>query len=346
MLLTASCSEKWSPARLCARTPDISDMSLEYTRASSFADDTRIVALENSNISQNIIQAELSLMYDWARINMMTFNETKFEHLQYRVHQQLLHDHLYYTEDGCDIKKVSELKDLGIIMDSDGSFNSHIQTMITKARRQTGWILRTFKVRDRVSMLTLFKAMVLPILEYCCQLWNPTKVGQVRDIEGVQRSFTSRIVSVTHLDYWDRLKELELYSLERRRERYLILYVYKIMLELVPNFSDERYRIKTKYSERRGLSCVLPSIKTSATSRVRSMVERSFAVRAPELFNSLPKNIRNGNLSFNSFKNQLDKILSKVKDEPSLPNLRPRATSNSLIDQFELMKRDRSYYCL
>ena len=151
------------------------DMSLEYTRASSFADDTRNVALESSNLSQNIIQAELSLMYDWARINMMTFNEAKFEHLQYRVHQQLLHDHLYFTEDGCDIKKVSELKDLGIIMDRDGSFNSHIQTMITKARRQTGWILRTFKVRDRVSMLTLFRAMVLPILEYCCQLWNPNK---------------------------------------------------------------------------------------------------------------------------------------------------------------------------
>ena len=43
----------------------------------------------------------------------MMFNETKFEHLQYRVHQALLQDHQYYTEDGKSIKKVTELKDLG-----------------------------------------------------------------------------------------------------------------------------------------------------------------------------------------------------------------------------------------
>ena len=168
----------------------------------------------------------------------------------------------------------------------------------------------------------------------------------MRDIEAVQRSFTSRITGVVHLDYWDRLKELDLYSLERRRERYLILYIYKILLGLVPNFNEDRYKIKSTYSERRGLYINLPSIRTSATCRVKAMVERSFAVRAPKLFNALPKSIRKGNLSFNSFKYQLDKILCKVKDEPSFPNLRPQAISNSLIDQFDIMKRDGSYYCL
>ena len=168
-------------------------------------------------------------------------------------------------------------------------------------------------------------------------------MGQIRDIESVQRYFTSRISGIGHLNYWDRLKSLDLFSLERRRERYLILYLYKIILGLTPNFDDNRFRIKTVYSERRGLSCSLPPIKTNATSRVKSAVERSFAVRAPMLFNCLPNHIRSNNLSFESFKCRLDKMLRKVEDSPSLPNLKPRAISNSLIDQFELMKRDGSY---
>ena len=321
------------------------DINLNYTRASSFADDTRIVAPE-SNTSREIVQDELSSVYHWAQDNKMSFNATKFEHLQYRVNQQIVHDHQYFTEDGSPVMKTTELKDLGVVMDGDASFDIHIQTMITKARRQAGWILRAFRTRDQVNMMILLKATVLPILEYCSQLWNPIKAGQVRDIESVQRYFTSRIVGINHIDYWGRLKILNLYSLERRRDRYLILYVYKIILGISPNFDDERFKIKTTYSGRRGLSCVLPPIKTTATARIKTIVERSFAVRAPMLFNSIPKDIRSDDLSFDAFKSRLDKVLSKIDDTPSFPYLRPRAASNSLIDQFELMKREGSYYSL
>ena len=276
----------------------------------------------------------------------MFFNDAKYEHLQYQVHHQLINDNHYYTEDGTLIKKSTEIKDLGVIMDSDASFEIHVQTMISKARKQAGWILRTFRTRDQVSMLTLYRATVLPILEYCSQLWCPNRVGQIRDIESVQRYFTARISGIEHLNYWERLNKLNLFSLECRRERYLVLYLYKIILGLAPNFDDDRFKIKTVYSERRGLSCLLPPIKTRATCRVKTLVERSFAVRAPILFNNLPKFLRNNNLSFESFKSCLDKTLCKVEDTPSFPNLKPRAISNSLVDQLELMKRDGSFYCL
>ncbi|MPC13244.1 hypothetical protein E2C01_005968 [Portunus trituberculatus] len=36
--------------------------------------------------------------------------------------------------------------------------------------------------------------------------------------------------SAHHLNYWERLKELRLYSLQRR-ERYLVMYVWKILGE-------------------------------------------------------------------------------------------------------------------
>ena len=67
-------------------------------------------------------------------------------------------------------------------------------------------------------MITLFKIMVLPIIKYCCQLWNPTNIGQIRKIEAVQRAFTIKLQNIDDLNYWDRLKYLKFYSLERRKE--------------------------------------------------------------------------------------------------------------------------------
>ena len=41
-------------------------------------------------------------------------------------------------------------------------------------------------------------------------------------------TFTYKITEVQHLNYWERLRELKLYSLQRRRERYIIIHIWKI----------------------------------------------------------------------------------------------------------------------
>ena len=54
-------------------------------------------------------------------------------------------------------------------------------------------------------MLTLLKSLVIPLLEYCCQLWNPWKAKDIQAIEDIQRTFTYKITEVQHLDYLERL---------------------------------------------------------------------------------------------------------------------------------------------
>ena len=57
-------------------------------------------------------------------------------------------------------------RDLGITMSEDCSFNEHINQRTKQCRQLTGWKLHTFKSRDKCTMLTLFKSLVLPRLEY------------------------------------------------------------------------------------------------------------------------------------------------------------------------------------
>ena len=127
------------------------------------------------------------------------------------------------------------MKDLGVKMSDSAKFENNIDKCVKKGNQYTGWILRSFRTRDNRAMMTLFRAMVLPHLEYCCQLWSPVDKGQIRQIEAIQRRFTSKLSGLETLDYWKRLEVLNLYSLERRRERCLIIYVYKIINGIVPN---------------------------------------------------------------------------------------------------------------
>ena len=92
-----------------------------------------------------------------------------------------------------------------------------------------GWVLRVFQSRQRFLMLTLLKSLIIPLLEYSCQLW----------IHGKQKTYklsklTYKITEGQHLN-WERLHELKLYSLMRRRERYIIIYIWKITQHMVPN---------------------------------------------------------------------------------------------------------------
>ena len=99
-------------------------------------------------------------------------------------------------------------------------------------------------------MITLFKSLLQPHLDYCVQLWFPHKIQDLQKLESIQRSFTSRIEGLSEYDYWTRLKKLNLYSVHRRYERYISIYIWKVLEKLiVPPESEEIY---ATYSERNG----------------------------------------------------------------------------------------------
>ena len=100
-----------------------------------------------------------------------------------------------------------------------------------------GWALRTFIRRSRSLMLTIWKSLAQSKLDYCSQLWSPSDQGSIGKLESVARNFTSQVGGLQGLDYWERLAELRMYSQERRRERYQIIYVWKVSQLLVSGYT-------------------------------------------------------------------------------------------------------------
>ena len=96
-------------------------------------------------------------------------------------------------------------------------------------------------------MLTVWKSLVQSKLDYCSQLWSPSDQASIGKLESVARNFTSQIHGMEGLDYWERLHSLHLYSQERRRERYQIIFLWKVAQGLVKG-----YQATFTQSERRG----------------------------------------------------------------------------------------------
>ena len=196
----------------------------------------------------------------------------------------------------------------------------------SRAKSMASWVLSAFKTRNRATMLTLYKSMVRSHLEYCCPLWNSSKVADIQLLESVQWTFTSRISGVQHLNYWERLESLKLMSLQRRRERYIIIHMWKVLYDRCPNDLNIVFAAPSRH----GTKALVPRLKKSSSMHNQSLYDGSFAVMGPRLWNTIPSHLYSVADPL-QFKIKLTEFLKTISDEPRVSGY-SSTNGNSLLD--------------
>ena len=213
-----------------------------------------------------------------------------------------------------------------MLVSNDRSWAPHIEQTVQSARTIASWVLSVFRDHSPVIMMTLYKTMIRSKLEYCCPVWNPSKVKNIQALENIQKSFTRKISGCQDCNYWDRLKKLHILSLQRRRERYCIIHVWKMLNNLAPNDIGMKF-----YSQNRlGMKITLPPVNNKVQASVKTDHENSFKIKAARLWNLLPKHV-NTVTSLDKFKVVLGEFLRKFPDTPPVPGY-TAVNRNSLLD--------------
>lgn len=262
-----------------------------------YADDTTEYASDASPIVlQYVLNSDLSALSRWFAGNYLQINAAKTQAVaigpslyEYEFH---LNDKIVVTED--------TLKILGVILDSKLNFKAHIRVQLGKACAKASALRRLRKLISKDVMVRLYKAYVLPHLEYCSPLFLGVGNVEASKMESTNYYILRSILGYSKTVSYDTLLRLaDIKSLEQRREFQSLVLLYKCLYNQGAPYISEFFNFKNVPYNLRGLSTrlELPYFNME-------WMHRSFAFLACKLWNALPPTIRESK-DIKSFKRSL-----------------------------------------
>ena len=271
-----------------------------------FADDTKIYRSISSADDRILLQEDLDRLSLWSVKWQLPFNINKCKVIHIGHNNSQYKYTMYSTnKETNEITGVKEENDLGVICDSSLNFSSHINECIRKANQRLGLIRRNFKFINEKSFLLLYTSLVRPIIEYCSPVWYPLHKKDSVSLEKVQRRATKLIKHLRHLKYPERLRRLNLPSLEYRRRISDLIQIYR-MIHSIDDINYQKFFTIAENKTTRGHSFKI--YKQRAETNIRKGV---LGLRAHNDWNSLTETV----VSFETldqFKSRLDKHWANI----------------------------------
>ena len=265
-----------------------------------FADDCKLYKSIKTVTDQEELQKDLDSLCDWSKDWLLNFNIQKCKTVSYG---KVKYNYEYQMTDKTGVnhklKNENGEKDLGIEFRSNLNFDEHISRTVNKVNKIIGLVRRKFSYIDKSLFLTLYKSIIRSHIDYGNLIYFPTTKKNKQILENAQRRATRLVPELRGLTYEDRLRELNLTTLEYRRNRYDLIQTFRI----IKNFDDVDLSRFFRFSSNdlRGHSLKLEKPKAKKSTRLNA-----FAHRVITPWNDLPADIVNSN-TVDTFKRKLDK---------------------------------------
>ena len=193
-----------------------------------FADDVKVYCTYDSKNNVNVLQSCLDAIWNWSLLWQLPISCNKC----YSMYFGANNPKMVYKFNGVDIRRESDVKDLGVFISSNLKITYHCNKLVDKTKRLCSMIFRCLKSRDPACLIQAYKSYILPLLDYNSCVWSPFLVKDIDRVESVQRNFTWRVFKrcgLPDLPYSDRLNWLQLPLLELRRVHRDLTMCYKIV---------------------------------------------------------------------------------------------------------------------
>jgi hypothetical protein len=260
---------------------------MEQLQIKMYADDATLFVTYTE--PQTAAQHLTDSLTDWAHRWFVKFNPAKSENLTItRKRQQNNPD---ITMNNVPITNVEEHKHLGLNLQKDGKWASHVAETTARAKRRLDILRGHMYDIDRASLEKLYLTYIRPILEYSDIVWDNCTILEADKIEAIQRA-AARIVTggrkgTSHARLYD---DVQWEKLTERRRKHKLTMLYKIVHNLAPNtLSDllpDLVQDRQNYNLRNGEDLTIIATNTSQH-------QKSFYPSVIMEWNNLPNKHRN-----------------------------------------------------
>ena len=277
-----------------------------------YADDGKVISEVCPTTKSSSLQQDIDNLSVWSNTWKIALNTEKCK----IMHIGAINPGNKYTmmKEGTRVELASSTveKDIGIYISNDLNWATQVKSAAAKANSMLGIINKTFKHKDKHNMRALYCAYVRPHMETSIQAWCPYWRKDIDALERVQKRATKLVPELRHLPYAERLKRMNLTTLEIRRLRGDLIQQFKI---------HHGYEKINWHMEQKPVSSICasgPAANTRANTNnkyriIRQSIakckqrEHFFTNRVSYAWNMLSNSIIEST-SINQFKAKLDKL--------------------------------------
>ena len=258
--------------------------------------------LTSSDIAPSEVQAvlvrDLGVTFKWFRDCGLTLNLDKCKLL---VLPQRKSDQVELVTDGSQVKATDNVELLGVVINNELNFKSHIPKLINKVGKQIDELNRFKHILSFSSKIRIYRAFIMPHFSYCSSIWNSCLKEDSDRLERL-REWAVRYVFNDFSNGYDTLCYKIGYSLSCRGKQEMLLTIFKALNNNMPQYIQSLFKVpKNKKNLRGKKKRVLPVAKTTTYGL------KSTSYIAAKAWNALPNNVRSV-AEFGLFRSEIRKL--------------------------------------
>lgn len=284
--------------------------SLSYCEAHFYADDAQLYHSFPPNETDNAcahINEDLKHFVDLSKDHCLVINPNKskviiFGHKKYRNEVKR---NIQISVENEIIESVNETKNLGVIIDEDLRFNTHVNKLTQKAYNALKLIYGNRHYLPQKTKIILCESLILSSLNFADSVYGPSLTSLYkRKIQKIQNSCLRLIFGIRmreRISY--KLRDVGWLNMDNRRLHHAACLYHKIIANKSPQYLYRKIKFRTDVHN---LNVRFKGLLTPPPHRTE-LFKRSFRYRICKVYNSVPQELKNSKLK--SFKTKYKSLL-------------------------------------